>query len=923
MPYVKPQVLVYQEFQRVPSVITDPLRAHISGGHAALHRYSKADEKADIELGEYEPLSDTNFAWPGKASGSLVDLSYVKLFLDDALLLYFSDLTGADSTIAPVAGYGNRVRSSSVSFKDNNTYDRSAALLRDVLPGDTVYVRGSNGGDTYELWSYVRGFKGETVAAAIGAAEADAANAEAQSAGTSIDHVAGPDNNVVLTADGSAFNGLAVGLIDETYTVEVVSGSVNGDFTTARLRITSASGLDNVASKTPSPAGGFTDIGTLGLAVEFDVNPTTSGSSAALNDEAAPNDLVPGQKWRVRVLQQYTAPTATASGTYTGTWDTSYIVECTRGGGYGAAVPPQITVSTTTGVDVSGPTSVTAAATAVAVGSQGARIAFASGSGLRKGDKWLIEVTAQSEGAMRTLILGHDLPAEIQGAADLDLKLFIKKNIEVSENRVGFAPLVNWESGQTEFTVKSGISAYDDLWVDTEGDPVALDVVGGTMYVEYREWLGTHARLLGSLDDAADVTAELGTVDPDNPLAYAVSKALANSAGSPVRFTAVSDPTDIDSWAEVLELLGGRDDVYSLVPLTTDRAVQDLFAAHVANSSTAEAGRWRGAFFNLVGRDTVVLADADLSSDGNPILAKLEDDPDTSGTQYTYLTVTSGNAELDILGVLAGDVVRYLFTTDGFVSVEYTEFVVEEVVSETTLRLASGHSVAVGTPQKLEVWRNNNRSQIAADVATRAGSFGSRRVCVVWPDKIGAGGVNVPGYFLAAALAGLRSGVVPHQGLTNVEIAGFDDVTRTSEFFSNGQLDTMAESGVWIVTQTESGTVYTRHALTTDMTDVNSREEVVRANVDSMSAVFLRNLQPFIGRANVTPATLTTLRVQLDATIEFLKANGFVETLGGGQLIDGTVTQLRQHALLKDRIVATVNLEIPYPINNIELHLVV
>ena len=189
-------------------------------------------------------------------------------------------------------------------------------------------------------------------------------------------------------------------------------------------------------------------------------------------------------------------------------------------------------------------------------------------------------------------------------------------------------------------------------------------------------------------------------------------------------------------------------------------------------------------------------------------------------------------------------------------------------------------------------------------------------------DTVGVGGLNVAGYYLCAALAGLRSGVVPHQGLTNVEIAGFDDITRTTEFFNNGNLNTLAGSGVWVVTQALDGTVYSRHAVTTDNTDVNHREEMVRANVDAMSYVFLRNLRGFIGRTNVTPTALTLMRVQLDATIEYLKANGFTATLGS-QLIDGTVTQLRQHALLKDRVVAAIELEIPYPINNIEVHLVI
>jgi hypothetical protein len=261
MAYTKPQVVVFQDFQTLPSAITDPLRAHISGPHAKLHRYADIDEKDDINLGEYDPTIDKAYPWPLKAAGSLIDLDYTKIYVEDALLLYFTDLVGLGSTIAPVASYPNRIRSSSVVFKTNGTLNRSDALLRDVRKGDTVYVRGADGEDTYELWTYVKDFKGETVAAEVDAPTAATSNRANQSAATSVDKVGGGDNNVRVTANGSAYDGLALGVIDETYTVEVTSGSISGDYTTARLRITSASGLDNVSSKSVSAAGEATAIG--------------------------------------------------------------------------------------------------------------------------------------------------------------------------------------------------------------------------------------------------------------------------------------------------------------------------------------------------------------------------------------------------------------------------------------------------------------------------------------------------------------------------------------------------------------------------------------------------------------------------------------------------------------------------------------
>ena len=72
-----------------------------------------------------------------------------------------------------------------------------------------------------------------------------------------------------------------------------------------------------------------------------------------------------------------------------------------------------------------------------------------------------------------------------------------------------------------------------------------------------------------------------------------------------------------------------------------------------------------------------MISDASTSSDGEVLLATLEDDPDTSGTQYTLLTVPAGTSRFVTDGVKPKDVIRYLFTTDGFGGTVYTEFVID------------------------------------------------------------------------------------------------------------------------------------------------------------------------------------------------------------------------------------------------------
>jgi hypothetical protein len=236
------------------------------------------------------------------------------------------------------------------------------------------------------------------------------------------------------------------------------------------------------------------------------------------------------------------------------------------------------------------------------------------------------------------------------------------------------------------------------------------------------------------------------------------------------------------------------------------------------------------------------------------------------------------------------------------------------------LLLVSGPAAGIGVESQAKVWRSLSATARAAAIATQAGRYSDRRVRLVWPDKGSNGGVELASYYMAAALAALRSGVVPQQSLTNVEVSGWDDVRF--KLFNATQLNTMAGAGVWIVTQDPNdGTIYSRHQVTTGDTAVlTSREDSLVANVDSISYFFLSKLKAFIGQANLTDQTIALIRTQIDSQIQFLTQNGISETVGG-QLISGEITEIAADPVFKDKLNITVNLVVPYPINNIDLTL--
>ena len=945
--YVLPQVLVFQDFTIAPAVDANLLSAFISGGNAFLTRTSDADEKADGLLDYYDPSIDEAYSWPNRPAGAVVDTTYTKIFVEDALLQYFSDALSSGNVVTKLANFNNRITAASVNWATNGSYARDSDLYdRDVAAGDVIRVRAvPSGSDPVVLWTSVKAVVAEEIDAIVAAATKDAANPGDQVAAQTVTDTGTIQNCVTATA-GTAYDGVTDGHVSETYVVTVIDSSVGGDFTLGRLNVKSASGTDDHDNVQPAAHGAATSIGSRGLTITFSTDDTAACSLSADNDSVTDNDLIKDQQWTAAVNMTWNSPDATSNAgtlaTYTSKNSTTYIVEVSRGGLYTDTLKPQISVTTTNGVDQSGPHDVSAAATDVTIGQETVTIKF-SDEGLNKGDRYYIPVTGIVDGPMRILELNDNIDSDVLAGDEVGVELYIRNTLlEVPQNRAGAAPLTNWDQSETQITINDSITAYDSSWTDG-GVALPLDVHScasceyGKVYVTYRAWDVTKANVINSISDVGNIDDIPGSLTPDNPLKWGVYKALTNNNATPVLYVALADPSDADEWDEVLELAQGRDDIHAMVPLTRDATVLGLFQAHVDSMSSASEGLWRTAWFNLQGipeipvvatGSTVPGHTTATTSDGEECLAVIEDDPESTGTQYTIVRNAAGNGKFITNGVRAGDIVRAQYAGDGFGNYTYKEYVVDLVQSEEQIRLKTGPSVPISVAAKVEIWRTLTLTEEAAEIAKDAGSYYDRRIMAVWPDQIESSGTIQEGYHLAAALAGLSSGILPQQGMTRLAIAGFSDVQRTARF-SKSQLDTMALSGTWIVIQDPNGNIFTRHAITTgNYEDINQREEMLTRNVDSISYRFKDYFEPYIGVTNVTPSMEAVIGAGITTLIGVLQTERFTINLGG-QLIDAEPSGesngqwLTVHPIFKDRYVVKLLLTVPYALNNIEIHLVV
>lgn len=965
MAYSPPNVVLYQEYVPAAAGAESPLHACVIGPAASLHRYDVAAERPLISVGLYDHLESRTYSWPGRNPGGIVDFSSVKLIAENALLNYFHDLIGVTDegrgTVTPVPGYRNRVKSSAVNFRSNGvSYPRHALLYdRDVAVGDVVHIRGVYDPDgdceTLELWSYVDGVVTDAEPSVVGEATADSSNQGSTVASTSVEQTGGALNCVSLTVDGAAFNGLAAGVVEETYTITVVKSSVAG-CNAARLRITSDSGKDDQEEVDPGIVGEEFDIGANGLIGLFVVGSGDCEADAAAAGISV-DQLEIGQQWTVTVSQDFEAACAISGGEFTGSWNDTYIVEVTRGGLW--ADSPQIVVTTANGRDYAGPITVESDYDEITIGKYGVTLTFAdcfgsdtasaaaagdaSGgdlalAGLCAGDRFHIPVTGIGNGNVRTLVLRHDLPTKLLNATDLDLRLFMVQTLEVSQDQLDNPPNENYEIEDTQIIINAGMTAYHPAWTNN-GTQLPLPIWSGhvseftgeqfsVLYVEYREWrqdiVGDVVRV--SLDTLDDIPGQL---DRLNTVKWGAYRALQNSNGTEVDVLCISQPDDLNAYEIPLSKLVGRVDTYNLVPLTFNRDEIDLVHALVTQESSPERRMFKGMFAGIKPVWTRAIVSASASLDGNTVLATIGDDPEATGTQYTQLSA-GANSGFVANNVRPGDTVRLLYTVDAFGREAYSTAIVDRVLSENSLLLTGAVERPITVAQKIEIWRSLSPSAVVADVSSQAASFGDMRVCPVFPHLIGSAGTFEEGYFAAAAIAGQVSGVASNQPLTRAPLKGYDDASAyTTKLFSEAQLNQMAGAGVWLLVEDASGAVITRHGLTSAAgdNDVKTANEVFRRNVDAVSLSFVSMLLEYNGVTNISRQLLARLRFLIQNRIKYFKSVGSNSAIGP-RIIEGSIALtesgeeiLRVHPLFEDTVEIAVDMEFPKPLNHIIMRL--
>lgn len=500
-------------------------------------------------------------------------------------------------------------------------------------------------------------------------------------------------------------------------------------------------------------------------------------------------------------------------------------------------------------------------------------------------------------GAITTIHLADTLPAALatQNVTVSIQRIFNDQAVLATNPLVAQPNLdVSTVGVSNTVTIKAGVSL------------IYGPVVSAKVFIAYRGLRTDLSNTVLTFNSPTDVLGQLGNITDANPLGLACDLAAANTTGR-VRAIAVSS-NDLQGYISALSVAEGERS-YFLTPLTQDVSIIAAFKAHSINMSTPANAAWRITLANTAMPTTKDVGQYSVTF--------------PSPTTSTITSVTGGFAMTDTSatfitdGVVPGDILHIVAGSGGALG----PVTVLNVISNQQLQV---NTVSAYTGVSYYITKIMTKSETAAAVASFSTTMGTSRVCHVQPDIVGVT-VNgttkyLPGYYLAAAVAGMGTGFAVQQGLTNVSVAGIVDLKNSNLQFQKADMNTMAAAGTMLFVQdTQGGVPYCRHELTTDMTTLNSRELLKVKELDYLSFFYIDILKGFIGSWNITASSLNTLRQTITAGSELLRSQSLPKV--GPVLINYAITTLQQDPVNTDHVICVMTVSIGTPLNYIDLTL--
>lgn len=913
--------------------------------------------------------ADGFYAFSKIAANSKVEEDSVKVFMEDALLTY-ADIVDLDDAAnardfrptGVTAGTANSIELTSKSWKGLN---KATDLAQDVEVGDVVQLYTSSG-DTATLikTTKVTGFVSDFSAAGVTSGYTPQFSNYTPST-TAFTHTT-PGGVVFRIDPTGAFNSdsefsqadqrrITSGRTENPNVPSAQRGIVcwyyfeiqeKSSPTSIRVTLVTDNGLDSAQGTFPGMIpvlelipGDPTSFATLpsGLKVSIDalgpnVNITTGHAVSfafgpkhtnyIYNATAGANPAAGELSYRIadqNALNSLTGPV-------------TYTLNCFTGGSVkinnkvvflGTSNDPSVDDTSVFGFPISGVTNTTGYESPT-IGKSGVRLNFGR---LASANDYALGFTA---GQTISITVNPSQPGRVKVAilADPYTATSAVKRVRLSKERTVEIPklngLNNWSLQDIDDAALLRLKLNKNVTIPNPAGG-NFNVTAGKLYLQYRSVLSL-PRVIGSVNTLSDITSQLGVIDAENPLAYAVYKAWTNANGATVHYIPTISNTlnGLRGFADALELAKGNRNCYSLVPLTTSSEIWNAFVAHVNDESAPNTGRYRILWITpeidshfMVQNSPIGNPDAELKATTAPTTLP--------GTSNRYLLTTVDQDARFTETVQVNDWVRVYTPSLSTGRPTPVEYKVVGVVDNITLIISSAFIPNL-VNRPIEIYRDLTSTELASKYVQVAGGFSSERVFAVVPNK-GINGLRVDGkpvknWNVAAAFAGLRSGSRPHQPLSNVELLGFDGLNATIPVFDEPDLDTLRDGGIWVVMNSLDGKIYVERQLSTSTLDNFRKEQSVTCNIDSISFAMADGLRNLVGRININDNNIALVRSNLvEILTSFMNATGS-ETIGS-QLISYTIDSITVPSTANDTVRAKVSVSVPLPMNIIDITIVI
>lgn len=517
---------------------------------------------------------------------------------------------------------------------------------------------------------------------------------------------------------------------------------------------------------------------------------------------------------------------------------------------------------------------------------------------------------------------GVTLSAGVTGATGVSISFTnVISSIEATTPVTETLPTTEWALDLTNKQVTIKAAAQVDVAEFNSGSTLRnLKDAVGKVYPSYKALknVSTTEGLI-SIDSVSDIESKLGTIDLDNELAYGTNEALSGANGKSVFALRVAADNTTE-YAKSLRKIEATDSVYALAPLTEVNEVKTLVATHCANMSVKNVKNFRRCY---IGTDSPGEYSVLTRYDSTVIAATIT----TSNAGY-FLEVTTAGVDLTLLNLVDGDIVKIINSSGTYTGAEYD---MAEVTSANSAYLTTGPTPNGTYNVYVEFWKADTPESQVAYISAISADLSNRRAVNVWVENgtklIDGETTVIPNKYVAAEVAGLRTAVVPQQGLTLTEISSITDAPAMYTRYDNTLLNDAAAAGTMVITQeAESGAIFIRHQLTTETAEGSlAYEDSVGVNLDSISFTIKDSLNGFVGRKNVTRQTVNEIynvvwTILNDATTAPANVtygpqlNGFTNAAGERNKID-----VAAHPTLKDRITVYAVLLMPLPLNTLEV----